>query len=177
MLIDVISDDSLYDQLARIVDQISPFTYVVAIYYKDKFTPEYLYTNIPNGSKEEIVDHYVAGSYLLDPWYQAYLTGIADGLYILDDVAPDDFLSSDFYLEYYRKLKINNEFTFLVNLTESEQLHFAFGIQVHKVDEKTYTRLRMIAPLLISILKKHWDYRGGGIKVRRAPSNLSIATC
>jgi DNA-binding CsgD family transcriptional regulator len=58
---------------------------------------------------------YGAGMYLLDPFHQAACAGIADGLYSLDGLAPDQFRQSEYYLSYFRQVVGSDELQFLVN--------------------------------------------------------------
>lgn len=65
--------------------------------------------------RDELAD-YCAGMYLLDPFYLAACNGIADGLYNLDEVAPDQFQQSEYYLSYFRAVVGSSELQFICNL-------------------------------------------------------------
>lgn len=47
---------------------------------------------------------YLDGLYLLDPFYQAAREGLASGFYHLEEVAPDHFSQTDYYLNYLRTM-------------------------------------------------------------------------
>ena len=59
---------------------------------------------------------YTAGMYLLDPFYQAAVSGISDGLHSLASVAPDQFLHSEYYQSYFRAVVGEDELQFLINV-------------------------------------------------------------
>ncbi|HEX5844200.1 MAG TPA: helix-turn-helix transcriptional regulator [Pseudomonas sp.] len=59
---------------------------------------------------------YCAGMYLLDPFYQAACSGIADGLHSLESVAPDQFQQSEYYLSYFRPVIGMGELQFFCTL-------------------------------------------------------------
>jgi hypothetical protein len=69
----------------------------------------------PADEHEELAD-YRAGMYLLDPFYLAASTGIADGLHSLDSVAPDQFQQSEYYQSYFRSVVGGDELQFMLNV-------------------------------------------------------------
>ncbi|WP_085687466.1 MULTISPECIES: helix-turn-helix transcriptional regulator [unclassified Pseudomonas] len=68
--------------------------------------------------EQEELAGYCAGMYLLDPFYQAAVAGIADGLHSLASVAPDQFLHSEYYQSYFRSVVGADELQFLLNLDD-----------------------------------------------------------
>lgn len=66
------------------------------------------------GEPDDLVD-YQTGMYLLDPFYQAACAGVADGLYSLASIAPDQFQQSEYYLSYFRQVVGCDEAQFLLN--------------------------------------------------------------
>jgi DNA-binding CsgD family transcriptional regulator len=67
-------------------------------------------------NEHEELAHYCAGMYLLDPFYLAACSGIADGLHSLQSVAPDQFQQSEYYLSYFRSVVGRDELQFMVNV-------------------------------------------------------------
>ncbi len=68
--------------------------------------------------EQEELAGYSAGMYLLDPFYQAASTGIADGLHSLASVAPDQFLHSEYYQSYFRSVVGEDELQFMINVED-----------------------------------------------------------
>lgn len=68
------------------------------------------------GDEREGLADYCAGMYLLDPFYQAACSGIADGLHSLESVAPDQFQHSEYYLSYFRPVIGMGELQFFCTL-------------------------------------------------------------
>jgi len=94
-----------------------------------------------------------AGMYLLDPFYQAAVAGVADGLHSLASVAPDQFLHSEYYQSYFRSVVGADELQFLVNLDDgvlglSMGRSTAFGLQEQG-------RLLCVRDWVLSAMRRH----------------------
>ncbi|MDB5980492.1 MAG: LuxR family transcriptional regulator [Pseudomonas sp.] len=70
-------------------------------------------------NEDEELAHYCAGMYLLDPYYLAACSGIADGLHSLESLAPDQFQQSEYYLSYFRSVVGSDELQFMLNIEGS----------------------------------------------------------
>ena len=59
---------------------------------------------------------YLSGLYQLDPFFQACQDGVSSGLYRLDEVAPDQFHQSEYYLNYFHANVLEDEVQFILQL-------------------------------------------------------------
>ncbi|MFJ4194462.1 LuxR C-terminal-related transcriptional regulator [Pseudomonas sp. NPDC089534] len=92
------------------------------------------FDSAPHPDEQEELAGYSAGLYQLDPFHQAAVAGIADGLHSLASVAPDQFMQSEYYQSYFRSVVGADELQFLVNveggvLSLSLGRSTAFGIE------------------------------------------------
>lgn len=80
----------------------------------------------PAAESEQLAD-YFSGMYLLDPFYLAASNGMADGLYRLEGLAPDQFRQSEYYLSYFSRVVGQDEVQFIVNLDAGVVLGLSLG--------------------------------------------------
>lgn len=100
---------------------------------------------------------YCQGAYVLDPFYRLCLEQHGGGAFLLDEIAPDSFNESDFYQTYYRKVQMIDEIGLLFPVDGKRVIHLSLGRRA-KSEHYTPTdaeRIRHIAPLLESLLKRH----------------------
>jgi len=79
-------------------------------YYKDPREPELKYHD---------------GPYLLDPFYNRFLAGKADGCYRLAELAPEGFLRSEYFASYYHLLDFSDELGLLASLGSDACAHLS----------------------------------------------------
>ena len=94
--------EHFWKQLVLLLHQCLPFDNALAIFYPLDGPPVALeeYDAQPS-SKPASMLVYLNGLYLIDPFYQAYREGYASGVYRLEEVAPDHFRQSEYFLNYF----------------------------------------------------------------------------
>ncbi|MBK0583247.1 helix-turn-helix transcriptional regulator, partial [Klebsiella pneumoniae] len=70
---------------------------------------------------------YLNGLYLLDPFYQACREGLASGLYRLEEIAPDHFRQSEYYLSYFHDNVLEDEVQFILQVPGQGALSLSLG--------------------------------------------------
>ncbi len=83
-----------------------------APYYNDPREPELKYHD---------------GPYLLDPFYNRFLAGDADGCYRLAELAPEGFLRSEYFASYYHLLDFSDELGLLASLGPDACAHLSIA--------------------------------------------------
>lgn len=107
----------------------------------------------------ELRSTYIAGAYLLDPYFDLHLRHAPAGLYRLRDVAPDAFQRSRYYLEYYEQTTLLDELAFIAYPAPGVSLNICLGRD--QTSDKPFV-LRQIqacqrlAPLVIALAERHW---------------------
>jgi DNA-binding CsgD family transcriptional regulator len=81
-------------------------------YYNDPREPELKYHD---------------GPYLLDPFYNRFLAGGADGCYRLAELAPEGFLRSEYFASYYHLLDFSDELGLLASLGPDACAHLSIA--------------------------------------------------
>lgn len=155
-MVTAIGSDSFADRLMAAINVMVPWNQTVMICYQKGRAPVFWYSKVPEARKTAVIDQYLNGCYLLDPWYHAYQHNLPTGLYLLEEIAPDDFFVSEFYREYYQALKVANEAVFAVDLSEEIQIQISMGLMEREISAETRAALAMIAPLVIAAVQKNW---------------------
>ncbi len=158
LVIDAIGSNKFPDELIRAIKKVVPYNQIVIICYKNDVAPVFWHSQVPENRKAAVINQYLNGCYLLDPWYHAFLKGMNDGLFFLEDVAPDDFFVSEFYREYYREIKIENEAVLNINLRRDLQIQISMGIMEKEITQETRNNLSIIFPFIKHSAIKHWAH-------------------
>ncbi|MBA36050.1 MAG: hypothetical protein CMI14_11580 [Oleispira sp.] len=103
---------------------------------------------------------YLKGLYLLDPFYLASTEGLASGFYTLNDVAPDNFRETEFFLRYYKKDGIADDMGYCITLEDIGQkeryLHFSFAhTENDTLTQDRLDELHALEPLVRTLVLKH----------------------
>lgn len=91
----------LLDTISKVV----PFNAAISVVYARNATPIYVADTFPDLKAKKALEHYIGGTYVLNPVYNAYLSGLKSGAYRIKELAPDAYFSSD----HYRHLKVHKQ--------------------------------------------------------------------
>lgn len=133
---------------------------VVMIVFRRETEPEVLYEQADDPVVfRDLHRVYIAGAYLLDPYYDLHINRIAPGAYRLMDIAPDQFPRSQYYLDYYRQTTLTDEMTFVSYPDADTTLTLCLGRDV-SIARPFGGRARevadRIAPIVAELANRHW---------------------
>ncbi|MGQ3294972.1 MAG: helix-turn-helix transcriptional regulator, partial [Shinella sp.] len=92
-----------YDQpdgaaaLLAAIGSVARFQLALSVVHRKNGGPSYVFDTFSGQRAKRAVQLFIAGTYLLNPFYNAYLAGLPAGIYLMRDLAPDDYLGSDLY--------------------------------------------------------------------------------
>lgn len=154
---------------------------LIVLAYADSDRPQVLFrqNDLPRVFGE-LDTTYLAGAYLLDPFYGLHQSRAPAGVYRLHDVAPDAFPRSRYYLEYYRQTTLVDELTFIawpqpalsvtICLGRDDASGQPFGVPAVQTCQR-------IAPIITALAETHWAdlAPGGGPRGASLPVALAHA--
>ncbi len=117
---------------------------------------------------------YPNGYYLLDPTYEAFLTGGESACLLPAKVFPSDFRNSEYYLTYYRPYGMVDEICFLLYLTPD----LAAYISMMRLDNApSFTaaetrRMNAALPAMQAVAAHVWKLHAGGNETSDAQREL-----
>ena len=108
------------------------------------------------GDRTTIVDHYLAGAYILDPFYDAVRTG-RKGLLVMRRLAPDRFAETEYFRRHYEATGIVDEVGFILKLsTVDAVLSLSRMGEAPAFSRRDVLALESAAPLVTALAERHW---------------------
>ncbi|MNO76651.1 Transcriptional regulatory protein UhpA [compost metagenome] len=120
--------------------------------------PRLLYQHgIPEPHRDAVLDRYFAVGYLLDPFCLAVQSGLAEGFYHLQDIAPDNFFDSDYYKAYYLGTGCSEDSYYIIDLSEGRKLSFSLfqGCTGTPLSTVQIDLLRAVEPMVRELLGRY----------------------
>lgn len=145
---------ALEDALASLI----PFRIFMVFSYDGQGHPQALHHNMETEVASIVVQDYVAGPYLLDPFYTEVCAGRREGVFHLRELAPDSFFRSEYYLTHYHRTGIRDEMGIPVSLEGGATA----VVSIARTKEGTsFSRAEMaryadVAPVVRALMFAHW---------------------
>jgi len=166
-----IGSERFWKQLVLLLHQCLPFDNALAIFYPLDGLPQALeeYDAQPS-SKPASMLVYLNGLYVLDPFFQACREGYASGVYRLEEVAPDHFRQSEYFLNYFHDNVLEDEVQFILQLPGAGTLSLSLGMQRRFSAEETGL-LTTLAAWVLPLMQQHWQQ-----STQRVPAAQAMAS-
>lgn len=138
---------------------LAPFHGCLALMYEADKRPVHVYDNVRAERRSVIVDRYLDGAYLLDPFHEFCVGRAGDMVARLRDVAPDRFRASGYFQNYYRHVRLKDEIGIFVSLARGRKIYFSIG-PTDAESEFAQTDLRALRralPVFSALCRRHFD--------------------
>ncbi len=144
-------------QLVSSLKELLPIDNAVILYYTPQHSPRLVYNDLPPANRPTHIELFLKGAYLLDPCYQAGLSG-HKGFYRLQELAPSGFRSSEYFKNHFRHTGLLDECGYLLHLNGSlvnislgrDETHSRFSSSQRQL-------LSNLASLIESLYLQHWQ--------------------
>lgn len=152
-----IGGERFWKQLMLLLRQCLAFDNALAIFYPLEGVPQALeeYDAQPSDKPTPMLV-YLDGLYLLDPFFQACREGCANGVYRLEEVAPDHFRQSEYFLNYFHDNVLEDELQFIVQLPGSGTLSLSLGMQ-RRFSGDEVGLMTTLAAWVLPLIQQHWQ--------------------
>lgn len=128
-----------------------------------------LYNERVVGSHAMIVDRYLAGPYILDPFFDALHHHPADTLLVMRRIAPDRFADTEYFRQHYAATGIVDEIGFILKLRHVDAILSLSRIGAERpFSTRDVRMLQDAAPLIRFLAEQHWGYHRTPGTVRAA---------
>ncbi len=166
-----IGTERFWKQLVLLLHQCLPFDNALAIFYPLDGLPQALeeYDAQPS-SKPASMLVYLNGLYVLDPFFQACREGYASGVYRLEEVAPDHFRQSEYFLNYFQDNVLEDEVQLILQLPGAGTLSLSLGMQRRFSAEETGL-MTTLAAWVLPLMQQHWQQ-----STQRVPAAQAMAS-
>ncbi|MCP2073245.1 UNVERIFIED_ORG: DNA-binding CsgD family transcriptional regulator [Pseudomonas lini] len=102
---------------------------------------------------DAFIHRYVKGLYMLDPFYIADRENPQSGFFHMLDIAPEHFLETEYYHQYFEQYISVDEAQYNVRLDAERTLCISFGSNVH-FNQEQITTLDMIKPWVTALMQQ-----------------------
>lgn len=145
-------------ELHRAISAVLPLQSFIVFHYRAAAIPEILYENLGHTNRENNLENYLKGAYLLDPFYQYFFEDNEPGVVSLKDVAPDHFIKSEYYGTYYKFSSLTDEVNVFVRLADKSFIVLALGrlLGERRFSKQDIQRLQDFQPVLGSVCLRQW---------------------
>lgn len=159
-LVENIGKPDFPEALSRVLRHIIAFKHTVTFAYNGSSIPLCLGHNFPHHRYVIHVIDYQSGPYLLDPLYKACVNGVRSGVFLLKDVAPDQFYKSEYYRSYYVQTGPVDEVAFFIGCGDRWSIVTSL-MRPHSETQFSERELRLLSriePLIRAICQRHWEH-------------------
>ena len=139
------------------------------IHYARGDLPTVVYRENPQARDSDSMERFVAGAFLLDPFYRAAKEQRRFGLFRLRDLAPERFRESEYYRSWFRNCGFSDECGYVIEVGRDAFVNVALGrLGRGRFSDAQERLLRNIQPAVESLCQQHWqDDLSSGDGLRR----------
>ncbi|MCB1644490.1 MAG: LuxR family transcriptional regulator [Pseudomonadales bacterium] len=155
-LLEVAGTSGFIPQLAAALREWVAVDEICLLAYPQDGSPEIHYREAPFSSPG--LDAYVAGPFLLDPYYVAAARHQRFGFFSLAELAPSGFRKSEYYRDYYRFNGLSDECGYLIAVAGGTFINLSLA-RNQKGRKFTLSELRLLDAISASIgalVKQHF---------------------
>ena len=106
-----------------------------------------------------VVDAYLRGAYLLDPFHEFVCANPGTRVLRLKDIAPDHFRKTEFFRSYYAHARLADEVGIIVERRDGSHIFVSLGLAwgTGTFPKRGRERLVFFLPVIAALLLKNWD--------------------
>lgn len=153
-VIDSIDRADFWVKLTRALGRFVTFNSWIALRFgKNEHPVVCAESPTPDGKPDALLQDYLAALYQLDPFYEVALNCRSSGLVTLADVAPDNFVSTEYYERYFRKNIVGDEVHFNYAIDTQHVLGFSVGAE-RRYSDRDAALFTLISPWVIALIRQ-----------------------
>lgn len=149
---------ALLQAVRRLVD----VDFVMTFAYRSGSRPIAIGDTLQAKPRQIIIQRYLDGPYMLDPFFQAVNAGTKRGCFRVHDLAPDRFRQSEYFRAHYRLTRIGEEVGFFFALPEDVVgvMSLARWVGSPKLTRPDLSLLAAIEPAIGALCAVAWAEAG-----------------
>ena len=156
-----------------------PFSSSLTTVLRSNGRPILLHDDISPERRETVVDAYLRGAYLLDPFYGFVCRNPGTRVLRLKDIQPDHFRKTEFFRSYYAHARLADEIGIIVERRDGSHIFVSLGLAsgTGTFSRRGRERLVFLLPVIAALLLKNWeaDSSDGGGNAATAPAGPHLA--
>ena len=145
------------------------------LHYARGDLPTIVYRENPEARGDESMERFVAGAFLLDPFYRAATEERRFGLFRLSELAPRHFRDSEYYRSWFGNCGFSDECGYIIEVGSDAFVNVALGrLGSARFSAAQQQTLRRIHPAIEALCKQHWRGDGGSGDGLRRQLHLAL---
>ncbi len=156
--IDQIGTDEFAKSLAQLCLQPNAFDSIyIAAFFHDN-APCEIFSDLSKADTTTTIAPYLSYAYLLDPFYDLFKEGVDDRVVFLQECAPDNFHSTDYYRLFYVETGLVDECCVFVEFGSSASIAISLGNRHNNFENPAQVKnsLESLLPVIASLCRRHW---------------------
>ncbi len=163
-IIAALAHPEFYERFACGCELLSGFQSTLVVWASREHRPIHLYDDLPPSAAESTLNGWFEGAYILDPLYTLFAENAPDGIYRLQDIAPDNFYDSVYYQSYYLNTGLTDEIALLINLDDDHALIVSLGNRESVTTDPAHlSDLQTALPVLSELCRRQQSANEGEI--------------
>lgn len=156
--IDLIGQPQFVESLAELCEGASGYASTFVSAFFTDHPPIAMYDNLGEIESSATIAPYIDFAYVLDPFYNLFKSGIGDSVVALNDCAPDDFKSSEYFRTFYSGTGLYDETSIFVSFDERASIVISLGSrdEAFRIGTDGKAALDFLLPCVASLCRRHW---------------------
>lgn len=151
------------DALTATLRLLAPFQMMNGFLYSPAGQAFDLYNDKITAARSIIVDRYLGGTYVLDPFYDAVRGDSSQRMIVMRELAPDNFQQTEYHREHYATTEIVDEIGFVLGLENDYTgvLSLSRTGAAALFSGEELDLFRSAAPMVCALAARHWYHFPG----------------
>lgn len=156
-VIEAIGEPRFPEALLEAIHSVCSFDSALVVLYAAHRRPDILIDRLSHARRENTAERYIAGAYLLDPFYIHAKKAKQPKLLRMRDIAPKDFDTSDYFVSYYKQSAVVDELNYVVPLKDGRTFAISFerSSLLSPFSECERERCAALLPVIAAAVNKH----------------------
>lgn len=170
-----LGDDGFSASLIAGLRNLVPVEDATVLYYARDDLPTVVYRENPEARGDESIRRFLAGAFLLDPFYQSAREARRFGLFRLQELAPESFRDSEYYRSWFASCGFSDECGYVIEVGRDSFVNVALGrLGRRRFSNAQVQTLRSICPAIEALCQQHWRRASGSGEGLRRQLHLAL---
>ena len=165
-MLTAVNSTSFPERLINALMRVADFNIFSVTLFRLNAEPQFLFENLHDFTTHETIQNYCKATYMFDAVYTSCCHDISDGLYRLSDIAPDEFVRSEYYNSstFHPCISMSSgslaeEIVYITRLKKHRIVLSLMRAREHGVfDSVEFAMLSDIGPIVREATKRHWSF-------------------
>jgi len=156
-----VGTDKFTIKFANMFKELVDTDNLMMILFPSKKLPTIEYNDALTGSRKSVIDKYVKGAFLLDPFYLAAKREDKSCFFHIEEAAADAFEESEYYKSYYKYSSLKDECAYIIKFSDDDEKFLIIGLGQVNTSEvftaEALKKLSEIMPIVELLVNSHWQ--------------------